>query len=152
MNCLHNYVVNDTPTFLSQPDRIETVFEMLKPYFDGLFLKLPDGTQNFSILIKYFEGAGAPKKQRRRFREEVTQKNAELEFDENFEFDFVSSPQLVFEKMPTRMYEAVKELIALFISKVNEYKKFQANFILETVSIQIFNDEKTKKQKKAEEK
>jgi len=30
MNCLHNYVVNDTPSFLSQPDRIETVFEMCK--------------------------------------------------------------------------------------------------------------------------
>ena len=30
MNCLHNYVVNDTPSFLSQPNRIETVFEMCK--------------------------------------------------------------------------------------------------------------------------
>jgi len=30
MNCLHNYVVNDTPSFLSQPDRLETVFEMCK--------------------------------------------------------------------------------------------------------------------------
>ena len=30
MNCLHNYVVNDTPSFLSQSDRIETVFEMCK--------------------------------------------------------------------------------------------------------------------------
>ena len=30
MNCLHNYVVNDTPSFLSQPDRIETIFEMCK--------------------------------------------------------------------------------------------------------------------------
>jgi hypothetical protein len=30
MNCLHNYIVNDTPSFLSQPDRIETVFEMCK--------------------------------------------------------------------------------------------------------------------------
>lgn len=30
MNCLHNYVVNDTPAFLSQPDRLETVFEMCK--------------------------------------------------------------------------------------------------------------------------
>ena len=30
MNCLHNYVVNDTPAFLSQPDRIETIFEMCK--------------------------------------------------------------------------------------------------------------------------
>jgi hypothetical protein len=30
MNCLHNYVVNDTPSFLSQPERLETVFEMCK--------------------------------------------------------------------------------------------------------------------------
>jgi hypothetical protein len=30
MNCLHNYVVNDTPAFLSQPDRLEIVFEMCK--------------------------------------------------------------------------------------------------------------------------
>ncbi|CAF4568568.1 unnamed protein product [Rotaria sp. Silwood1] len=30
MNCLHNYVVNDTPSFLSQPDRLEIVFEMCK--------------------------------------------------------------------------------------------------------------------------
>ncbi|CAF1083384.1 unnamed protein product [Adineta steineri] len=30
MNCLHNYVVNDTPSFLAQPDRLETVFEMCK--------------------------------------------------------------------------------------------------------------------------
>ncbi len=34
MNCLHNYVVNDTPSFLSQPDRIETVFEMCKHVSD----------------------------------------------------------------------------------------------------------------------
>ena len=30
MNCLHNYVVNDTPSFLSQPDRLEIVLEMCK--------------------------------------------------------------------------------------------------------------------------
>jgi hypothetical protein len=30
MNCLHNYIINDTPSFLSQTDRIETVFEMCK--------------------------------------------------------------------------------------------------------------------------
>jgi hypothetical protein len=30
MNCLHNYVVNDTPAFLTQPDRLEIVFEMCK--------------------------------------------------------------------------------------------------------------------------
>jgi hypothetical protein len=28
MNCLHNFVVNDTPSFLSQPDRLEIIFEM----------------------------------------------------------------------------------------------------------------------------
>ncbi|CAF3715518.1 unnamed protein product [Adineta steineri] len=30
MNCLHNYIVNDTPSFLSNPDRLEIVFEMCK--------------------------------------------------------------------------------------------------------------------------
>ena len=30
MSCLHNYIINDTPAFLSQADRIETVFEMCK--------------------------------------------------------------------------------------------------------------------------
>lgn len=30
MSCLHNYIINDTPAFLSQPDRVETVFEMSK--------------------------------------------------------------------------------------------------------------------------
>ncbi|CAF0777814.1 unnamed protein product [Didymodactylos carnosus] len=30
MNCLHNYVTNDTQAFLSQPDRLEAVFEMCK--------------------------------------------------------------------------------------------------------------------------
>ncbi|CAF0759891.1 unnamed protein product [Didymodactylos carnosus] len=30
MNCLHNYVINDTQSFISQPDRLETVFEMCK--------------------------------------------------------------------------------------------------------------------------
>ena len=34
MNCLHNYIVNDTPSFLSQSDRIETVFEMCKHVCD----------------------------------------------------------------------------------------------------------------------
>ena len=34
MNCLHNYVVNDTPAFLSQPDRLEIVFEMCKHVSD----------------------------------------------------------------------------------------------------------------------
>ena len=34
MNCLHNYVVNDTPAFLSQPDRLEIVFEMCKHVID----------------------------------------------------------------------------------------------------------------------
>jgi hypothetical protein len=39
MNCLHNYIVNDTPSFLSQSDRIETVFEMCKHvcHFNQLF-------------------------------------------------------------------------------------------------------------------
>lgn len=38
MNCLHNYVMNDTPSFLAQSDRIETVFEMCKHVsdFDGM--------------------------------------------------------------------------------------------------------------------
>ncbi|CAF4484559.1 unnamed protein product, partial [Rotaria magnacalcarata] len=30
MNCLHNYVVNDTPGLISQPDRLEILFEMCK--------------------------------------------------------------------------------------------------------------------------
>ncbi|CAF1060914.1 unnamed protein product [Adineta ricciae] len=30
MNCLHNYIVNDTPSFLSQPDRLEIILEMCK--------------------------------------------------------------------------------------------------------------------------
>lgn len=30
MSCLHNFIVNDTPAFLSQSDRIETIFEMCK--------------------------------------------------------------------------------------------------------------------------
>ena len=34
MNCLHNYVVNDTPSFISQPDRLEIVFEMCKHVSD----------------------------------------------------------------------------------------------------------------------
>jgi hypothetical protein len=39
MNCLHNYVVNDTPAFLSQPDRLEIVFEMCKHVNNSKYIK-----------------------------------------------------------------------------------------------------------------
>ena len=37
MNCLHNYIVNDTLAFLSQPDRLEIVFEMCKHVSNNIF-------------------------------------------------------------------------------------------------------------------
>lgn len=48
MNCLHNYVVNDTPAFLSQPDRLETVFEMCKHVNDRDF-------PNSTARIRFFQ-------------------------------------------------------------------------------------------------
>ena len=51
MNCLHNYVVNDTPSFLSQPDRLETVFEMCKHV--SAFDRLSQENPSFRTIVTY---------------------------------------------------------------------------------------------------
>jgi hypothetical protein len=51
MNCLHNYVVNDTPSFLSQPDRLEIIFEMCNHVSDYRLLRFEN---YFELLMKFY--------------------------------------------------------------------------------------------------